>query len=86
VRVFSFTWGGVPRRRLYELIINQSNCIQEQRAHIAWLELQHARGTRDLVDHFLLALDEDEEMVRDGLTSGLADLKDHVARLEEHAS
>jgi hypothetical protein len=87
----------LSRARLYELILYQRDRIQaleaQLRENIEALErseLQLARSGRDLLDHFLVALDllEEgtlpEETLRDGLEAGLEDLRDHVARLEEH--
>ena len=83
----------ISRARLYEMILQQRDIIQEQEDKIRVLrmamdkvDLLHARNTRNLVSHFLFALDEDEdpEALRDGIAEGLSDLSDHVARLEEH--
>jgi hypothetical protein len=87
----------LTRARLYELILYQRDRIQELEAQLReniealeHSELQLARSGRDLLDHFLAALDLlgegdlSEETLRDGLEMGLADLRDHVARLEEH--
>jgi chromosome condensin MukBEF ATPase and DNA-binding subunit MukB len=87
----------LSRARLYELILYQRDRIQDLEAqlreNIVALEqndLRVARSGRDLLDHFLVALDLleegdlSEETLRDGLEAGLEDLRDHVARLEEH--
>jgi hypothetical protein len=87
----------LTRARLYELILYQRDRIQALEAQLQTnletfeaQELQLARSGRDLLDHFLAALDLlgegdlSEETLRDGLEMGLADLRDHVARLEEH--
>lgn len=78
MRMISFAWGGVTSKALCE-----ENA--RLRAQIAKMDLQHARSTRDLINHFLESLGGDEEALRYGLSSGLADLNDHVARLEEHS-
>jgi hypothetical protein len=87
----------LSRARLYELILYQRDRIQaleaQLRENIEALErseLQLARSGRDLLDHFLVALDLldegtlSEDVLRDGIEAGLEDLRDHVARLEEH--
>jgi hypothetical protein len=79
MRIISFAWGGISSKSLYE-----EN--ERLRAQIAKMDLDHARATRDLVSHFLDSLGGDEEALRYGLSSGLADLNDHVARLEEHSA
>jgi collagenase-like PrtC family protease len=87
----------LTRARLYELILYQRDRISELEAQLRENiealeqgELQMARSGRDLLDHFITALDllDDgslsEETLRYGLEMGLEDLRDHVARLEEH--
>ena len=76
------------------VIETQNKLIQEwqvvyaaREQEIAELRLEHVRNVRDLVSHFLEALesDLDEEELRETLENGLRDLNDHVARMEEHA-
>jgi hypothetical protein len=87
----------LTRARLYELILYQRDRIQALEAQLQTnletfeaQELQQARLGRNLLQHFLTALDLldegelSEETLRDGLELGLSDLQDHVARLEEH--
>ena len=92
MRIFDRMWGDLSRRHLYMMILQQRDIIQEREATIRVLrmamdrvDLAHAVATRDLVEHFLAALDEDEEAIREGILNGLSDLNDHVARLQEHA-
>ncbi len=67
--------------------------LGDQRAIIHYLQeeasarrLEYARNTRDLIEHFLITLDEPElhGQVRHQLLDSLTDLSDEVARLEEH--
>jgi hypothetical protein len=76
--MISLAWGGVTAKALCE-----ENA--RLRAQMMKMDLDHARATRDLVTHFLDSLGGDEEALRYGLSTGLADLNDHVARLEEHS-
>ena len=68
--------------RALEVINKQSERIQEWQEYAAYKELQHLRNVRDLVQHFLIAVDEEVD-VREQLEKGLQDLNDHVARMEE---
>ena len=65
--------------RQQDLIAEWKEAYDAQQAR---LTLQHTRNVRDLVQHFLIAVEEEID-VRDQLEAGLQDLKDHVARLEE---
>jgi hypothetical protein len=94
MRILTLAWGGISRRRLYEMILQQRDIIQEQEDRIRVLrmamdkvDLEHARYTRNLIQHFLVAVEDGEEAeaLRDGIEDGLSDLNDHVARLEEHS-
>jgi predicted DNA-binding protein YlxM (UPF0122 family) len=92
MNIISLMWGGISKRRLYDIIFRQREIMEEQEAKIRVLrmamdkvDLMHARATRDLVAHFLAAVEEEDEVLRDGIEAGLSDLNDHVARLEEHA-
>jgi hypothetical protein len=58
--------------------------VQMQAHLLSWQELQHIRHTRDLIQQFIIGLDGDTDALRDNLVSGLSDLSDQVARLEEH--
>ena len=48
------------------------------------MKLEHVRQIRDLIEQFWLAQEAGLD-VRDALHAGLEDMRDHVARLEEHA-
>lgn len=74
--------------RLAEIVKRQQAIILELQSLIVIKELEEARSTRDLIESFLIALDqpEHEEHIRSRLMLGLRDLQDHVARLEEHVS
>jgi hypothetical protein len=94
MRILSLAWGNNSTRTLYTEVLRQREVIAELESRNRVLsmamdkvDLQHAKATRDLVSHFLDAVEEEGgEALRDGIEAGLADLKDHVARLEEHAS
>lgn len=66
------------------LNIDQDATITRQRKEIERLKLEHIRETRDLVEQFFIAQEAGLD-VRDALEAGLNDLRDHVARLEEHS-
>jgi hypothetical protein len=61
--------------------------MEELEAELDRAELKSIRGVRDLVQTFRDHLDREtpEEVLREGFDQALVDLKDHVARLEEHA-
>ena len=46
-------------------------------------QLEYARSTRDLIEAFFVVQQSGDD-VRDSLLAGLQDLRDEVARLEEH--
>lgn len=58
--------------------------IEKLNAIIAAQQLEYARNTRDLIEAFFVVQQSGED-VRDSLLEGLNDLRDEVARLEEHA-
>lgn len=62
----------------------QMEVIAELHAENERLKLQHVRQTRDLVEQFWISQEAGLD-VREQLFAGLTDLRDHVARLEEHA-
>ena len=64
---------------------NQHLLIERLNATIEEQRLEYARNTRDLIEAFLVVQTSGED-VRDGLIAGLNDLRDEVARLEEHSS
>lgn len=70
-------------QRLAGLYFLDQTC-QAQVRIISWMELEHVRNTRDLIQQFIIALDGDTDALRDNLSAGLRDLSDQVARLEEH--
>jgi hypothetical protein len=83
----------IPRARLYEMLLQQRDIIEEQRTVVAeqlemieQQELQQIKVARDLIQNFHDALEAevDEDTLRNGLEIALVDLNDHVARLEEH--
>ena len=66
------------------VIYDQRRIIDRQQAEIEELKLQHVRNVRDLVEQFFIASMAGVDVTED-LEKGLCDLRDHVARLEEHA-
>jgi hypothetical protein len=92
MNIISLAWGGVSKRRMQEMLLIQRDKIREQEDTIRVLrmamdrvDLLHARHNRDLCAKFLAAVEDDAEVLRDGIEAGLSDLNDHVARLEEHS-
>ena len=67
------------------LVDLQREVIVSQQAEFVRADLEHARNVRNLIEQFLVALETPEIDIRNDLMQGLSDLKDHVARLEEHA-
>ena len=65
------------------VISDQRRLINRKQREIEQLKLQHIRTTRDLIEQFWLAQVAGTD-VREELQQGLSDLRDHVARLEEH--
>ena len=57
----------------------------EKDAEIERLHLAHVRNVCDLIGNFIQGLEEGRDM-NETLEAGLQDLKDHVARLEEHST
>ena len=70
--------------RSIALNVEQDATIKRQREEIARLKLEHIRQTRDLVEQFWIVQEAGTD-VREALFAGLSDLRDHVARLEEHS-
>ena len=64
------------RKKVYE--------IERLQAEMGQLQLAHARNVRDLIENFWIVQEAGLD-VREELEAGLQDLRDHVARLEEHA-
>lgn len=56
------------------------------RAEKACNDLEQARWARNVIEQFLIVLDRPEVDVREALIIGLNDMRDEVARLEEHAT
>lgn len=71
-------------RRMWKLIHDQHRCINDQRAEMDRRQLEYARNVRDLIEQFFLVQEEGHD-VREKLLSGLRDLRDEVARMEEHS-
>ena len=72
------------------LLIEQLNqVIAEQQAAFEQVtreqQLEYARSTRDLIEAFFVVQQSGDD-VRESLLAGLEDLRDEVARLEEHSS
>ena len=65
------------------VISDQRRIITRQQAEIEKMKLEHIRTCRDLVEQFWIAEVAGTD-VREELQQGLSDLRDHVARLEEH--
>jgi hypothetical protein len=70
---------------LLSIGVSQQELIERQRREIERLRLEHLRQVRDLIEQFWLAQEAGLD-VREQLHAGLQDMRDHVARLEEHAS
>ena len=87
MRILTLAWGWRSPVSFYEEILRLREENAALRAALGKVDLQHAKATRDLVAHFLAAVDDaGGEALRDGIEAGLSDLNDHVARLEEHTS
>lgn len=83
---------------LLKVASEQMDVIRDQRAVIETMQdriegyeasqraqhLHHSRHVRDLVEQFFLALECGADVTEE-LEAGLSDLRDEVARLEEHA-
>ena len=86
MRILTLAWGWRSPVLFYEEILRLREENAALRAALGKVDLQHAKATRDLVAHFLAAVDDaGGEALRDGIEAGLSDLNDHVARLEEHS-
>lgn len=70
--------------RLWKLVKAQHEEIIRLRAQAAQHELEHARNVRDLVEQFWITQEAGID-VREPVLQGLEDLRDQVARLEEHS-
>lgn len=76
---------------LRRLLVTQRALSRQERAielllwKVEQMKLEHARSTRDLIENFYFAQERGVD-VREPLLLGLRDLRDEVARLEEHAS
>ena len=68
-----------------ELIQIQTDLIAMLRNEVASTELQHTRISRDLIDQFLITLEQPElhDLAREGLLRARVEFSDQVARLEE---
>lgn len=66
------------------VISEQRRLIDLKDAEIERLKLDHVRAVRDLVEQFFICQMAGTDVTED-LERGLEDLRDHVARLEEHA-
>lgn len=70
-------------REAAELLDAQRGLIALLKAQKADMQLEHARSTRDLIEQFWICQEGGID-VREPLLIGLQDLRDQVARLEEH--
>lgn len=70
-------------RKLWRLVRDQNEVIKLQRQQMAFMRLEYARSTRDLIEQFFIAQESGVD-VREPLQIGLRDMEDEVARLEEH--
>lgn len=70
-------------RRLWTLVHDQHECINRMRVEMNRRELEHGRSTRDLIEQFLIIQMRGEDVTA-GLEQALIDLRDQVARMEEH--
>lgn len=61
----------------------QDETIKAQREEIQRLKLEHLRQVRDLIEQFWIVQESGQD-ARETLWAGLNDMRDHVARLEEH--
>lgn len=67
-----------------EIIRKQRRLLQIKDAQAEARKLEYVRNTRDLIENFWIAQEGGID-VREPLLLGLRDLRDEVARLEEHA-
>lgn len=63
--------------------LRQAETIQLLLWEIERMRLEHARSTRDLIEQFWICQEGGID-VREPLLNGLRDMRDEVARLEEH--
>lgn len=70
-------------RRALDTLNTQQEIIRAQRAQMDQMQLEYARNTRDLLENFWIAQESGMD-VREPLLIGLKDMRDAVARLEEH--
>jgi len=70
-----------------ETISAQAEVIASQERDIMQLKLEYTRWGRDIIENFLIGLDnpEDEDELREFLEKAHIDLSDEVARIEEYA-
>lgn len=69
--------------RALAVMRRQQEIIHAQRAELDQMQLEYARNTRDLLENFWIAQESGMD-VREPLLIGLKDMRDAVARLEEH--
>lgn len=71
---------------LYAVALRQQQTIGRLLDEQQKNQLEYARTTRNLVEHFLVALEHPEFDYRSDILKGLRDLEDEIARLEEHVT
>lgn len=69
--------------RALDAMRRQTEIIRAQRSEMDQMQLEHARNVRDLLENFWIAQEAGMD-VREPLLIGLQDMRDAVARLEEH--
>lgn len=69
-----------------DVVFQQRDIITRKDEEILRLKLEYSRWGRDIIQNFLIALDQPDVDMRDVLWQAVADMNDEVARLEEHSA
>ena len=73
-------------QRLLRIARAQQQLLEDQRAEIQRLKLEHHREIQGIVSGWIINLESPEIDMRDELHLLLARLADHIAVLEEHVA
>lgn len=66
-----------------DVVFEQRDIIQRKDEEIIRLKLEYSRWGRDVLQNFLIALDQPEVDLRETIWQAVGDMNDEIARLEE---
>lgn len=69
-----------------EVVYQQRDSLARKDEEIMRLKLEYSRWGRDILQNFLIALDNPELDLREVLWKAVEDMNDEVARLSEHVA